>query len=821
MKKLFSKIAGLTLCLTFAIGIFALGFSNTNKSANATDVAASVCDFTLKTSKGSKYGTEWNYGTDYAVFGGANNNGAWGYVAFGSGKASGQSSKLTEAYIKSNVSLSEDIKKAKFTVTADKKTGGTVIVSLDVSTNSSFSNIIDTVSVGTITQGTAATYTINPSSGSSWGTNNYYRLNLNITNTTTSNGTISLSNLSFYYEPSIPVGTLTINSFSSNMFFVGNSGSLSGQYTWTPAQGDSATLTSLSWASSDQSVFSISNESYSAVAPGHFHLTLTAHDSNGMDYEIHSSELYVSSQYSFELNDNVALVDAGGFSLELGGIEKNSSSVYYGTGVSYNNVPNGTFALTVESGSVNGSLSFKHGDNYLSVHNNSNNHLNVNATKDSLTSWYVVQFSSYSVVYNVEYPNRQLWWNNGSTSLRFACYEGKTHNSSNYYGVNFVVLEEIPVRGEISISSPDSNTTVLKQGVTGNLTYDWTPAEGTSTTITSHTWTSTKPEIISISGDTYTAVAPGNAKIHLEATDSTGQQYAVTSSKEIEVIEVVSGSYAKVTTIADGDTVTLVCETLETQILGKTSSLAYVFYNSAPANVLDFTVIESGSYFAFKTSNNRYLSWKSSADLTLSEEISDKSYWSVSFSNGNAILENKELDGEKHRSISFNSDSPKFGCYKDENDKYLSIQLYAPITSYDSTAVAFAQEFLASLECDNGVTQPDTATWNDLMTDAWTNVNETGREQLASAHAVIHENPATDQEYVEAAMARYDYVIAKYGSTMYDDYIGRNPTPLRNVVDIPVGISESPNTLLVVVIFTTVSISSMILLLVIKRKRHY
>ena len=811
MKELFSKIAGLTLCLTFATGVVALGFSNTNKSVKASEAVIYKLD-------GSIVGTKNGFATDNPISQGGKNwlvngNTTVSPWKIGGNKNNGLETAGTVRMVQSQGTVStENITKVVLTTSKPSSSSITPTnVSLKVGTS------IGGSTISSLSNGSwAASITFNRPSGADW-SSKYFEIDFTMpANTTTTNKYISFISAEFYYDAPVERGEISIGGLDSIFYYVGNTKTLS--VGWDPLN-SSATVKSSSWSSSDSTVLSFSGNTFTANGPGTAKITLNVTDSNDQEYSVQSEAIYVSNSYNFNIGDNVAMVNAGEAKIELGGIEKASN--YYGTGVAYTTVPNGTYSLVVEEGSVDGSLSFKHGDNYLSVQSNSSNNLNVNAAKDGKTSWYVVQFSSYSIVYNVEFPNRQIWWNDNETNgQRFVCYENKTHGNSKYYGVNFVVLEELPVRGEITIASPDSNTTTLKQGVTGNLTYDWVPAEGTSTTISSHTWTSNHPEYISIDGDTYTAVAPGKAKITLSATDSTGQIYSVTTAKDIEVIAVVSGSYAKVTSIADGDVVTFVCEYCETQIHEVKSDMGtYVYYNSAPASVLDFTVVASGNYFAFKTSDNKYLTWKESTKIGLVEELTDLSYWSVGFQEGSAFIQSKDSNGS-NRAILFSIESPRFGYYTG-GEKYASIQLYAPVTSYDSTAVAFAQEFLVSLECDNGVTQPDTATWNDLMTDAWTNVNETGRGQLAIARAIIHENPATDQEYVEAAMARYDYVIAKYGSTMYDDYIGRNPAPLRNVVDIPVSISESPNTLLVVVIFTTVSISSMILLLVIKRKRHY
>ena len=116
---------------------------------------------------------------------------------------------------------------------------------------------------------------------------------------------------------------------------------------------------------------------------------------------------------------------------------------------------------------------------------------------------------------------------------------------------------------------------------------------------------------------------------------------------------------------------------------------------------------------------------------------------------------------------------------------------YEP-TTIDSTAVSFAESILNSVQCDaTGATPPSSSSWSTLVS-LWNDgvtISATGKQILLDAEATEINNPSTDKEKIQAAMAKYDYIIAKYGNLedgeghkIYEDFIGRNPSPLSNYV---------------------------------------
>lgn len=90
--------------------------------------------------------------------------------------------------------------------------------------------------------------------------------------------------------------------------------------------------------------------------------------------------------------------------------------------------------------------------------------------------------------------------------------------------------------------------------------------------------------------------------------------------------------------------------------------------------------------------------------------------------------------------------------------------------TYDATA--FATEFMAVELCDGGYTQPDTNDWKNL---------ENSYALLSEEDKAIMQNANADElseSIIENCVARYDYIVGKYGANTYSDFMNRSPEPL-------------------------------------------
>lgn len=81
-------------------------------------------------------------------------------------------------------------------------------------------------------------------------------------------------------------------------------------------------------------------------------------------------------------------------------------------------------------------------------------------------------------------------------------------------------------------------------------------------------------------------------------------------------------------------------------------------------------------------------------------------------------------------------------------------------------AAAWAKSFNEDLTCDNGVTAPNKTTWATL--------GEAYAELSADAKAIIkNATSSTEDEDIAAMIAKYDYIINKYGESEYSDFADR------------------------------------------------
>lgn len=126
--------------------------------------------------------------------------------------------------------------------------------------------------------------------------------------------------------------------------------------------------------------------------------------------------------------------------------------------------------------------------------------------------------------------------------------------------------------------------------------------------------------------------------------------------------------------------------------------------------------------------------------------------------------------------ISYKSESPfKQAIVSATSDNQIGWE-YVKITwatEASSNADAFADTFLEEQLCDGGLTAPDVDTWNTLA--------DLYGESLADEEKALFAKAVSNEEgtKVEQCVARYDYIVGKYGSDVYQDFMGRSPEPLN------------------------------------------
>ena len=151
----------------------------------------------------------------------------------------------------------------------------------------------------------------------------------------------------------------------------------------------------------------------------------------------------------------------------------------------------------------------------------------------------------------------------------------------------------------------------------------------------------------------------------------------------------------------------------------------------------------------------------------------DKNGLSIGSGSSSSTLNHFTLDkdglgikGSGNARLRFNnaSDELRFRYYKESTyDAQQAIQIYK-LEEDDglNEAISFASAFLTTVTCDGGDTPPSET--------AWAAMGE--KYESISASAKAHLSSATDEKII-LFLERYDYIISKYGTDAYPDFLGR------------------------------------------------
>jgi len=217
--------------------------------------------------------------------------------------------------------------------------------------------------------------------------------------------------------------------------------------------------------------------------------------------------------------------------------------------------------------------------------------------------------------------------------------------------------------------------------------------------------------------------------------------------------------------------------------------------------------------FSIKTRSGLYISSSSGDDNNLTVSSSDPG----SASNNALSLSGSEvlLKGLKGGVLRFNkaSNQLRFRFYKDETyGQQSSVRLYRyeekeAMKSALADARAYADRFLAELTCDaTGATPPDKNVWASL---------KTGYEALSEEAKKAFQT--SDDATILSARERYDYIVGKYGSDEYPDFLNRNPAriAMKNRA-----FGQEASWLALIALGGALAISvSIILIIVVKRRK--
>lgn len=176
---------------------------------------------------------------------------------------------------------------------------------------------------------------------------------------------------------------------------------------------------------------------------------------------------------------------------------------------------------------------------------------------------------------------------------------------------------------------------------------------------------------------------------------------------------------------------------------------------------------EQGTNYSIKSASGKYIGQTSDANgLKTSSSIYPNT---ITIDGGDADI----VSGNAHLRFNSASDQLRFRYFASNTyTKQKAISLYhIPSNEYvlAEADIEYVDSILTLLECDStGSVAPSKKYWSDIASIYFEPLSDDGKEYFKNLVA----NPeGTDSE---KAMAKYDYIVSKYGTSDYADYIGRD-----------------------------------------------
>lgn len=135
-------------------------------------------------------------------------------------------------------------------------------------------------------------------------------------------------------------------------------------------------------------------------------------------------------------------------------------------------------------------------------------------------------------------------------------------------------------------------------------------------------------------------------------------------------------------------------------------------------------------------------------------------------------------------------------------------------TNYEVDSLrTYAREFLAADLCDNGVTKPSKELWTTLKT-SFEALN--GTAQTALMEGLADENG----DVIAQALARYDYILGKYGEVEYENFMLRDVVPAKSNLGTTIFGDNANNTFITIGAVALLVMSGLVVVHFLNKKRR-
>ena len=481
---------------------------------------------------------------------------------------------------------------------------------------------------------------------------------------------------------------------------------------------------------------------------------------------------------------------------------------------------------------------------YLVLNSNGNN-IHSSTGADS-NGWSItINPSSYEATISPNnFSDRSINYN--SSSPRFACYKPSSNQQSvTLFRKSTAVVSSptVNVSGTTAgMVGAEVELTAVTQGFSSEeYVYNWTVAEGSEA-------------LISLANETAQTVTVslnnvGTATINLEVTageETANTSVAITINDVLTVAEakaledgtnayvrgIVYAKYGSSYYIADsdgagmqlftystlnvnlGDQIVVNGETdtynsakqlanpviMSTEATGQTVTPKTVTYDDLNDDLLsDYIAIENmvwHSGAASTTNIHFYENGDSSKDLVLYNHSSNSADYESALATAMTDWQ------EDVTTVTLTGVYARF-------NQTLEINLTSASTYEVDKVETFARSFLANLTCDpDGVTAPSTEEWNALA-DEFALLSEEEKAVFTTGEGA--------SQVVNEAIAKYDYVMDKYGDSTYTNFMNRTLT--ENVNGVVPAVDQTNNIIIIVSVCVLALSAIAVFVIVYRRKR--
>lgn len=190
-----------------------------------------------------------------------------------------------------------------------------------------------------------------------------------------------------------------------------------------------------------------------------------------------------------------------------------------------------------------------------------------------------------------------------------------------------------------------------------------------------------------------------------------------------------------------------------------------------PVSKGSFAVLTAKDGFLIKSVEFGFKQWGSKIQTTELLVSSDgtnfgKAVASIVFPSDGTSISYADEAGFKAVKVSHSNSKNQIGW------EYVALELVEDTEAFD-----FANTFLKEELCDDGLTAPSVETWNTLAA-SFDDISAASKETFKTALANVS---GTE---IEQCIARYDYIVGKYGPEKYNDFMGRSPAPIASALSI-------------------------------------